>query len=927
MQPYFHNLKLLILCLCCTGITTMGWGQSHLWEKAQKSESAYDYPKAIALYTRLAENGSVPAMERLSALHYQFRNYSSAKQWMDQAVAADSLQDESILLYGLIWLSQGQPGSATYWFREYERRVPADSRGQAFADFSVKIPSLPIDTTTYEVSRLPFNTAYSELAAAPDNEGLIFASDRPNATAGVTFVSSVSGGPLSDLYFVRSRDSGQWSSPTPLPGAINTRFHEGSPAISPDGQTLYFTRSQIPDADTPGNILMQATKDKSGWSDPSPVLPKSWIYDHGYPSVSPDGKTLYFSAKTPTGYGGWDLYTFALDETGAPAPQNMGSNINSPGNELYPFAHKNGTFYFASDGHAGFGGLDIFSTRPLNEDWKQPNNLGLPLNSVFDDFGLNLDSVGTSGYLSSNRKSKGRDDDLYSVEIHDRPFIECKPQEKLVLCYKVHEESTIDELPYQLIYEWDMGDGTKMEGLSARHCYTGPGTYEVSLRVIDSLSGEPMFVQSSYTLELAQPTQPVINGPEVAVVSTPVKLDAKDCHLPGIEIQSYHWFFGDQQRSRGLTADHVYGAAGTYQIRLGVEGIDQQTGEPTRHCVEKTISIELKPDETQPSLVIDANSGKLDTVYSTSGITDLEYRLQLGTSLLSIGTQPANFKGLSPVREYQDGDLFRYFYGSASQPDSLLGLALRVRELGFKYPAVMAFSGDSLLGIPFFRNNWLPGDDLSHIVVKGKLMFDPVYPPTGSSLIIWEDLITGDTILRSPVSFPEGTFLSNLPKGYFYGYYPVSDGLYPTSKHLDLREFAGEAVIEDTMQSVTIKELILGGRSIVLNNVFFDTDKADLKEESYQELYRVLAVLLENKSYIIEISGHTDNVGSDAFNLDLSKRRAMAVAQFLAINGIAAEDITSVGYGETVPVANNESAAGRKLNRRVEFRVSMKKNP
>lgn len=190
--------------------------------------------------------------------------------------------------------------------------------------------------------------------------------------------------------------------------------------------------------------------------------------------------------------------------------------------------------------------------------------------------------------------------------------------------------------------------------------------------------------------------------------------------------------------------------------------------------------------------------------------------------------------------------------------------------------------------------------------------------------IISEDLSNHKILDSTYSSNEDGSYVLNFLYGKFYGYYFDKIGFYPKSKNIDLRSIKDSTqteVNDGTIELTSIKEMIKSEASIRVNNIFFDYNKTELKQESFSELDRLAKFLLENTDIVIEISGHTDNIGTDVFNNKLSKERALEVVKYLIYKGCLQKNIKVMGYGKSQPVSDNSTETGRQLNRRVEFKI------
>lgn len=229
--------------------------------------------------------------------------------------------------------------------------------------------------------------------------------------------SEITGMKKSDIWFSKKNERGEWQRPEPAGGELNSEMDEGIVSFSPDGQTMYLTIARrSPNANTSVEIFTSKRSDAT-WSQPVKfeIIPDT-LSAMGHPAVSPDGKYLYFSSDMPGGYGGKDIWRINLEDR-AGSLENMGPQINSPGDEMFPYVRLDSVMYFSSDGHPGFGGLDIFkATRNSTGDRWSIENMNQPINSSGDDFGITF-GPGESGFFSSNRGDGRGYDHIYSFEL------------------------------------------------------------------------------------------------------------------------------------------------------------------------------------------------------------------------------------------------------------------------------------------------------------------------------------------------------------------------------------------------------------------------------------------------------------------------------------------------------------------------------
>ncbi|MDE6409287.1 MAG: OmpA family protein [Muribaculaceae bacterium] len=228
--------------------------------------------------------------------------------------------------------------------------------------------------------------------------------------------SEITGTKKSDIFYSKKDESGKWGKPEPAEGSLNTEHDEGIISFSPDGQTMYLTVARrAPEADTSVEIYTSRRSDAS-WSEPQKFeITADTLSAYGHPAASPDGTYLYFCSDMPGGYGGKDIWRINLKERSG-SLENLGPQINTPGDEMFPYLRADTLLYFSSDGHPGFGGLDLFKAH-LNStgDRWSVENMGIPINSSGDDFGITY-GLGESGFFSSNRGDARGYDHIYSFE-------------------------------------------------------------------------------------------------------------------------------------------------------------------------------------------------------------------------------------------------------------------------------------------------------------------------------------------------------------------------------------------------------------------------------------------------------------------------------------------------------------------------------
>lgn len=282
-----------------------------------------------------------------------------------------------------------------------------------------KAPQWKQEGSRYKVKRMDvFNSRrddYSPVLAGDQHEYLYFTSTRNDAQGNE--LSGITGAKPADIFMSEKDDKGHWSKPEAVTGGLNTDFDEGACALTHDQRTMYLTLC-VSDASYPryAQIVTSARSD-AAWGKPTELkITADTLSSYAHPAVSPDGEWLYFVSDMPGGMGGMDIWRARITPAGLGGVENLGEPINTPGNEMFPTFRPNGDLYFSSDGHPGMGGLDIFIASVGRDGKYHVAHPGYPLNSQADDFGMTFEGVHNRGYFASNRNDGRGWDHIYSFE-------------------------------------------------------------------------------------------------------------------------------------------------------------------------------------------------------------------------------------------------------------------------------------------------------------------------------------------------------------------------------------------------------------------------------------------------------------------------------------------------------------------------------
>ena len=253
---------------------------------------------------------------------------------------------------------------------------------------------------------------YSPVLGGEDNDRLFFTSTRNQAKGDE--LSGITGTKNADIFYSQKDDKGKWQRPEVIDTELNTDWDEGACCLSPDGRTMYLTQCKT-DPDYPRfATIVTSQRSDAAWSKATELkMTNDTLSTFAHPAVSPDGQWLYFVSDMPGGMGGYDIWRVRLTTSGVGGVENVGAPINTAGDEKFPTFRPNGDLYFSSDGHEGMGGLDIYIAKPNSNGWRIEHP-GFPLNSQGDDFGMTFEGMKNQGFFSSNRGDGKGWDHIYS---------------------------------------------------------------------------------------------------------------------------------------------------------------------------------------------------------------------------------------------------------------------------------------------------------------------------------------------------------------------------------------------------------------------------------------------------------------------------------------------------------------------------------
>ncbi|NBL63902.1 OmpA family protein [Flavobacterium sp. NST-5] len=389
---------------------------------ADKKYERYAYIDAIQIYERVAEKGhkSVDLFQKLGNAYYFNGELTKANKWYNELFdLEETIEPEYYYRYAQTLKASGEYDKANQMLEKFSQINAEDLRAKQFQSNKDYLEDIKNNSNRYTVENAGINSNFSDYGTAFLGNQLIFASNRelPGFSKKIQEWNNQQ---FTAIYSSKVNGDGNLENPERLMQSIDTKFNEATPVFTRDGKTMYFTRNNYnngkrgKDSDRTTGLKIYKSTFNGKWENVTELPFNSDEYNVAHPALSPDEKTLYFASNMPGTKGESDLYKVKINADGSfGTPENLGVEINTEGRETFPFVTEENELYFASDGHPGLGGLDIYKARFNDGKFTSPVNIGTPINGPMDDFAFFIDLGTKVGFFSSNREGGMGFDDIY----------------------------------------------------------------------------------------------------------------------------------------------------------------------------------------------------------------------------------------------------------------------------------------------------------------------------------------------------------------------------------------------------------------------------------------------------------------------------------------------------------------------------------
>jgi outer membrane protein OmpA-like peptidoglycan-associated protein len=413
--------KSIILFSLVSLFTVKGVSQSASINAANKLYFSKLYVQAIPKYESVLrkDSSNVDVLNNLGDCYRLTNNNRGQLICYGKLVKTGKAEEIHKLYYGQALMEAGKYDDAKKYVEEYK----ADNRGEALSKAITNLQKFSKNADAYALKEFEHNSDFDDFSAFTFlTDKIVFTSNK-SKSSWIARKHGWTGNNYCHMFMTEKNEFGEYDTPAMFIAEYAPKYNDGPLSASKDGSNIFFTRNSTnkKDKSLDGSQklkIMQATILNDNFQSMMVLQFNNNEYNCAHPAISADGKTLYFASDMGGGKGGMDLYYTKKDAGGAwGSPVNLGDKVNTPGNEVFPSITDDNVLYFASNGHEGLGGLDVYECKIKEDKPGKIYNMGKPVNSEHDDFAYNLNSDGKKGFLSSNRKMGGMNDDIYHVEV------------------------------------------------------------------------------------------------------------------------------------------------------------------------------------------------------------------------------------------------------------------------------------------------------------------------------------------------------------------------------------------------------------------------------------------------------------------------------------------------------------------------------
>ncbi len=870
-------------------------------KRANKYYDNYEYIKAIQLYKKaVKKKDNKEALEKIANSYRLTKNYKEAEGYYAQLVKQSGVTPINNFYYGMVLKNNGKIDEAKEQFKIYANSSPNDKRAELSVKSCEEIKLWISRVQQFEVSSVAnLNSVHSDFSPVVYKNDLVFISERTKDIINYSsygwnkqpflnvYSSSISTTADGKSTISKKVKSFSWQ--------INTNYHDGPVCFNAEQNVMYLTRVNYVLNKKDKNFvnlpkLYISKAHGNSWSKAEPFQYNVDGYSTAHPSISADGQSLYFASDMPGGLGGTDIYVCKKEGDAWGKPQNLGEQINTAGSEVFPFIRKDGVLFFSSDGHSSFGGLDIFSSSKVDGKYTEAKNLGLPLNSITDDFGIFFTEE-TKGYFSSDRAGGLGSDDIYSFVALNK---------FLTVAGKILFSKNIND-PAKNAEVMLLTDDGKIINVAT--------TDNTGFFKFDKLDPDKRYM---------------------------VKLDESD---PRFKDKGKYYLTDEKDKIIRVTVINDKGGKFVFQNLPADPNALPELGAGDDVTIAGNLLYGENPSMPFANTKVNLLNDKGEIVQTTTTnafgafvFTDLpadqnflvkvdENDTKLSPNTKIIITNKSG-KELQTTKSGDTGD-FKFSFLAADKVTLKL-MTVEDSELRFDLKGNLVSENKAPLANSIVNLVNEKGEILQTTKTDANGSFQFTNLPADQTILFALD--ESDSKLKAFNKI----LLTNV-KGVVVKEFTRSNGKFKFTILPSDQNKLGVLYVDDPwLKVLLLKDQAKKDSLTIVENVYYNYGESKILPEAAKTLDKVINIMKNNQNLIIDMAAHTDSRSTVEFNLKLSEQRAKAAVDYILKGGITKDRISGKGYGESRLI--NKCADGVECseeehakNRRTEFKILSKK--
>ncbi|MES2514975.1 MAG: OmpA family protein [Bacteroidota bacterium] len=856
-----------------------------LYAKAQYVKAIPKYEKAIKTNDKTEKQQS---LIKLAECYHVLNEYKKSEIYYKEALALGSVAPEVNYDYGNVLKSNNNYSEALNNYMIYLEAKPADKKATYAVKSCQEIKYWQSKPQEYQVKAVDgINTMRSEFCPVLLNNKLVYIGEKQSDYLEYA-TNNLNGQPFLNVFYAELKNN-EVKNPKPFSGKVNSSYHDGPVSFSADGTTMYLTRvnyvvnKRNKDFVNRAKLYVSTGKDKK-WSKPKPFQYNSDDYSCAHATISADGSTLYFASDMPGGFGGKDIWMCKKSGEGWDKPVNLGLDINTSGDEMFPYIRKDGVLYFSSNGLPGFGGLDILSAKQKEGRWLLNRNEGMLLNSSADDFGIAF-TTDSTGYFSSNRLGGKGGDDVYAFTYTNKYIT----VDGTVLLTENLADPAKNVKVYLLDDKGKAIDSTKTneKGYFAFRDLDAEKTYMAEIEGTDvTLKNKSRYYLADKNSKISRITHD--NGPGQKYVFKNLPVDPNG--MPDL--------YNDDDLS--LAGNLLYGDSPSKPIANKKVMIKNEFGD----IMEETTTNEFGAFAFR-NLPIDQN-------YSLTVLDD-----DLPADAKIILTNKSG-KEVKFARSDAKGN-FKFTLLSVDK-SAITDLTVKDEELIMALKGYLYDQDKKALSnakVTIFNK----AEVIENIITdeNGRFAFKNLGADKNYLFSIDDSDLRFKNVSKVYVADAKGRVYREIRRN--------SNGKFQFDLIEIDRSAMGDYSVDDPwLEVLNMKNKQKQEAITIIESLYYAYGDYKIDAAGFNILDKVITVLNSNQNLNIELSSHTDSRSSDAYNLTLSQKRAKAAVDYMISKGVNKSRLKAVGYGETRLLNNckNDTPCTEEdhaKNRRTEFKI------